>query len=136
MRVKAVVDTNVLVSGIFWKGKPFEILGAWRAKRFALIVSPPILEEYRRVLAEMTRLHPSPVVRLIMELIELHAEMIEPVSLAKQVCTDPDDDKFLEAALAANAHYVISGDKALLRVKKYLTVEILRPSQFLSVISP
>jgi hypothetical protein len=43
--------------------------------------------------------------------------MVEPVSLAGTVCKDPDDDKFLEAAIAADADYIVSGDAALLRLK-------------------
>jgi len=134
MKIEAVVDTNVLISGIFWKGKPFEILRAWQAGQFALVVSPPIMEEYRRVLAEMTSRYALPVISPILELIELHAKMVKPISFGKPICTDPDDDKFLEAAVAADATYVVSGDKALLRIKKYLNVAIVKPAQFLPLL--
>jgi predicted nucleic acid-binding protein len=53
--VKAILDTNVPISGIFWKGTPSEILKAWQEQRFGLAISPPILDEYRRVLEEMTK---------------------------------------------------------------------------------
>lgn len=136
MRIKAVLDTNVLISGIFWTGAPFRILKAWQDRWFTLAISPPILEEYRRVLAEMTRKRPVPVLPRILELIELHAEMVQPTSLAVRVCSDPDDDKFLEAALAADAGYVVSGDAALLRVRIYQGVEIVRPARFLTILAP
>jgi putative PIN family toxin of toxin-antitoxin system len=101
--IKAVLDTNVLISGIFWKGPPFEILKAWQQQRFSLTLSPPILEEYRRVVEEITRRSPSQVIAPIVQLVELHSEMVVPVSFVKTVCSDPDDDKFIEAALAATA---------------------------------
>ena len=53
MTIKAILDTNVIVSDIFWQGSPFEILKAWQKRHFLLAVSLPILNEYRRVLDEL-----------------------------------------------------------------------------------
>lgn len=133
MKIKAVLDTNVLISGIFWKGPPFEILEAWQKRRFLLVISPPILDEYRRVLDEMTKQRPIPVLGSILEIIELRSEMVTPVRFPERVCSDPDDDKFLEAALAARADYVVSGDAALLRIKNHQGIQIVRPRQFLAL---
>jgi putative PIN family toxin of toxin-antitoxin system len=133
--VKAILDTNVVISGIFWKGAPFEVLRAWQKQRFRLAISPPILDEYRRVLHEMIEGRPSPVAVSIIELIEIHSDMVKPVSFARTVCSDPDDDKFLEAAVAASADYVVSGDAALLRLKNHRRVQIVRPAQFLRLLS-
>jgi hypothetical protein len=80
--IKAILDTNIVISGIFWKGVPFEILKAWQEHRFCLALTLPILNEYRRVLDEMTKKHPLPVIGSILEVIELYSEMVEPVSLA------------------------------------------------------
>jgi len=97
--IKAILDTNVVVSGVFWRGAPFEILKIWQKQRFHLVISPPILDEYRRVLDEMTKKHRLPVLGSVLTIIELHSEMVEPVTFVRPVCSDPDDDKFLEAAL-------------------------------------
>jgi predicted nucleic acid-binding protein len=75
-----------------------------------------------------------PVLTSILRIIELHSEMVGPVSFAQPVCSDPDDDKFLEAALAAHAGYVVSGDAALLNVKLYRGIEIVRPARFLTLL--
>ena len=109
MKIKAILDTNVVVSGIFWKGNSSQILKAWQRGEFILAISPPILDEYRRVLVEMTTQHLIPVVTSILKLIELHSEMVEPVSFAKHICSDPDDDKFLEVAVAARADWSLAG---------------------------
>ena len=103
MKLKAVLDTNVLISGVFWKGPPFEILGAWQHGQFSLVISAAILEEYRRVLHEMTRTRRSTVIDPILELIEFHSQIVAPTRFEAPVCDDPDDDKFLEAATAATA---------------------------------
>lgn len=133
--IKAVLDTNVLISGIFWKGPPLKVLTAWQNHRFDLVISRPILTEYRRVLTEMTKKkHPSPAIASIMEIIERHSEIVEPARFAKTVCSDPSDDKFLEAAVAARADYIISGDSALLRLERYHEIEIVKPARFLDLL--
>jgi uncharacterized protein len=133
VKIKAVLDTNVVISGIFWKGAPFEILEAWQKRRFRLLISPHVLDEYRRVLDEMTKQRSIPVLGSILEIIELHSEMVTPVRFPERVCSDPDDDKFLEAALAARADYVVSGDAALLKIKNHRGIQIVRPRQFLAL---
>jgi len=109
--MKAIVDTNVFVSGIFWKGPPHKILLAWQKGRFQLVVSPAILEEYRRVLAELAAKYGGVQYDRILELVELHAEIVAPIEFVRPVCTDPDDDKFLAAALSAGAEHITSGDE-------------------------
>jgi uncharacterized protein len=135
VKIKAILDTNVFISGVFWKGPPFEILKAWQEQRFRLAISLPILDEYRRVLDEFAKKRQMPVLNSVLRVIELHSELVTPVSFSEFVCSDPDDDKFLEAAIAAGAAYVVSGDKALLSVKFYHEVEVIRPSRFLKLLS-
>lgn len=135
MKIKAILDTNVLISGVFWKGPPFEILKAWQEQRFRLAISLPILDEYRRVLDEFAKKRQMPVLNSVLKVIELHSEIVRPVPFSEPVCSDPDDDKFLEAAIAAGADYIVSGDKALLNVKFHHEVEVVRPSRFLKLLS-
>jgi uncharacterized protein len=132
--IKAVVDTNVFISGVFWKGPPFEVLKSWRRGDFRWAVSEPILEEYRRTLDQLIKKRLAVGAQSILAIIESHAEIVEPVAFARQVCSDPDDDKFLEAAVAAHADFVVSGDFALLELKRYREIEIVRPTRFLSIL--
>lgn len=53
--MKIVLDTNVLISGIFFTGPPYQILKAWRDRKFQIILSAEILFEYRRVAEELSR---------------------------------------------------------------------------------
>lgn len=52
----------------------------------------------------------------------------------KGICKDPDDDIFISCALSAKAQYVVSGDKALLDVKRYNKIEIISPAEFIKFI--
>lgn len=135
MSITAILDTNVVVSGIFWKGPPFQILRAWQQQRFRLAVSAVILDEYRRVLNELSEKHASPAADSIMDFIRLRANHVEPVAFKNKVCTDGDDDKFLEAAVAARANYVVSGDAALLRLKAHEGIQVVKPAEFLRLLS-
>ncbi|PWU18600.1 MAG: putative toxin-antitoxin system toxin component, PIN family [Bdellovibrio sp.] len=68
----------------------------------------------------------------VLELVDLHAEVVEAVAFARPVCSDPDDDKFLEAALSAQADYVVTGDKALLAQDGLRGIKVITPRKFLS----
>lgn len=129
--MRVVLDTNVFVSGIFFTGPPYQILKAWQQQRIDIVVSAPILEEYRRVgkkLADQFRgVDLSPVLELVVAM----AVVVEPVELSEPVCDDPDDDKFIACAISGQAQYIVSGDKYLLRLSGYQGVEILTPRQFL-----
>jgi putative PIN family toxin of toxin-antitoxin system len=120
--VKIVLDTNVLVSGIFFSGPPYEILKAWRDGKIQLVISTVILKEYQRVADELAQQFPGVDVSEIMDLLM--------VPLPKPVCSDPEDDKFLACAVASAAKYVITGDKQLLKVSRYGNVCIVNPRRF------
>ena len=52
--MRIVLDTNVLISGIFFSGPPYEILKAWREKRIQFVLSAEIFDEYIRVAEILT----------------------------------------------------------------------------------
>lgn len=128
--MKAILDTNVLISGIFFSGVPYEILAAWRDDKIELIISPEILQEYRRVGEEMERKFPGVEIAHFLELLTIEATMVSAIPLPEAVCTDPDDDKFLACALASKAKVICSGDKALLKTSGYRGIEVLTPRCF------
>jgi uncharacterized protein len=130
--VNVILDTNVFVSGLLFGGVPGRILTAWSDGAIVIVLSPPILEEYRRVGLELARGH-EPLVRAldaILTLFTVHAILVNPPPLAVPVSQDPDDDKFLAAALAGRARVVVSGDKHLLRVSGWQDIDVLKPRQF------
>jgi len=96
--MQVVLDTNVLVSGVFWHGPANRILELWAKDKFEVIVSPDVLVEYRRLLAEMERGKPAGVADAWTVFIAQHATVIHPAGHPR-LCRDPDDDKFLHCAL-------------------------------------
>lgn len=129
--MKVVIDTNVLVSGVFFGGTPARVLEAWRDGSIELVVSPEILEEYRRVGERLAEKFEAVTLGPFLELLATHAEIVEPVSLPRQISRDPADDVFIACAVAGGCRYIISGDKDLLDVASYRKVAIVAPREFL-----
>jgi len=128
--MRIVLDTNVVISGIFWAGPPQTILKKWLGGKVTLLVSAPILAEYRNVLQRVRGKRDfadfSKWDRLLTEL----SEAVEPKQLPG-ICRDPDDDKYLEAAVGGQAQALVSGDKDLLVLKDIHGIPILSPRAFL-----
>ena len=129
--MKVVVDTNVVISGVFFGGMPSRILEVWRDKRIDVVVSPDILEEYRRVGEHLETQFTDVSLAPFLALLLMNAEIIEPPDLPEQVSRDSDDDKFIACALAGGCHVIISGDKDLLEVTGYQGLKVVAPREFL-----
>jgi putative PIN family toxin of toxin-antitoxin system len=128
--VRIVLDTNVFVSGVFLTGPPYQILKAWQQQRLDIVVSAPILDEYRRVGKKLADQFRGVYLNPVLDLVAARAIVIEPGELSEPVCEDPDDDKFIACAISGLAKYIVSGDKHLLRLAGYQGVKILTPRQF------
>ncbi len=130
--MKVVLDTSVLVSGLIFGGTPARILSAWSEGDFTLILSPSILDEYRRVGLELAKGR-EPLLRALDALfvtLAVNAALVNAPPLSPSVCEDHDDDKFLAAALAGASARIVTGDKHLLRLSGWQGIEILTPRQF------
>ena len=93
-------------------------------------ISPEILAEYDRVGTELCRRFPHVDLEPFLELVVALADCVEPQPLPERVSQDPDDDKFLACALAANCKNIVSRDRHLLEVTGYHGIAVVRPRQF------
>jgi putative PIN family toxin of toxin-antitoxin system len=117
--MRVVLDTNVLVSAIFFAGTPARILAGWSDGRFDLLASIDILSEYRRVIVRLSQRFPSVEAQPILDLVLRECRLVEPVPVPATACDDPDDLKFLACAVAGRASCIVSGDRALLRASGF-----------------
>ncbi len=129
--MKIVLDTNVFISGIFFSGPPSIILQAWRDLEIQIILSEEILEEYQRVAEELSSKFPGVDVDQIIELLTIYGEVFETKDISVSVCEDPDDNKFIECAIASNSKLIVSGDKHLLNITGYHDISVLKPRDFI-----
>ncbi|NOQ22973.1 MAG: putative toxin-antitoxin system toxin component, PIN family [Candidatus Aegiribacteria sp.] len=129
--MQVVVDTNVLISAVFFGGKPGQILDAWQKKKIELVISTEILAEYIDVLHRLSAKYPKVDVSQIITLIASFSLIVEARSLEEKVCEDPDDDKFIAAAIAGSSNVIITGDAHLLDVSGYSDIEMIEPAAFI-----
>jgi putative PIN family toxin of toxin-antitoxin system len=92
--MRIILDTNVLISGIFFSGPPFEILDAWKHFQLQIVLTKEILEEYERVAESLSDKFPTIDILPIIELLTIHSHFIDAKDISISACDDPDDDKF------------------------------------------
>lgn len=130
--MKVVLDTNVVLSGIFFGGLPLKILDACIVGAFDLVVSPEIWAEYEATAQDLALRHPSPLMPQMLHLLASSALMVKAPPLPAPLCRDPNDDMFIACCLAASAFCVVSGDKDLHAVTRIPDFLVLTPRQFLA----
>ena len=132
--MRVVIDTNVLVSGIFWSGPPHTLLSVWASGAFVLCASAAVLEEYFEVIDRLAaRCGRDDLARRWKTYLFEHAEILDS-SYEYGGCRDPDDAKFVECAVSADAEYLASGDQDLLTLERVGDVVILSPAKLLAIL--
>jgi uncharacterized protein len=129
--VRAILDTNVFLSGVFFSGPPSQILEAWRDGGLHMVISQEILDEYMRVAKILSVQFPAIDILSIIKLVTVEAEIFPSYTLPEPVCDDPDDDKFLACAITSKCKLIISGDKHLLQVSGFKGINIIKPRNFI-----
>ena len=130
--MRIVLDTNVLMSGIFFAGPPALILAAWAEGRLELLATVEILAEYRRVGSRLSKKYASVDVDPVLDLVVRESRILEPFPVPADACDDKDDIKFLACAISGHATCVVSGDRALLRASGHEGIEVVTPRDFLT----
>ena len=129
--IRVVIDTNVFVSS-FFGGNPRKIIDLWKNGSIVLCLSQEIIEEY---LAVLNRLGLDNT-KEISNLTRLFAEGYNSIFTAKTfklevVKEDVENNKFLECAVALNSKIIVSGDKHLKNIKRYIDIDIMSPREFI-----
>lgn len=132
---RVVVDTNVWISGLLWKGKPHSIILLARSGVIRVVYCESMLTE---LLAKLRDAFDFPLAALNVLEAEIRSlgELVEITESLRVVVDDPDDDKFLECALVGQVPILISGDRHLLSIKSFRSINVMSPSEFLTSISP
>ena len=128
--MKVVLDTNVLISGIFFGGLPRAVLDAWAEGRFQLVISPLIFDEYVRTCERLSESRPGLEFQPILASIIGHGELVPDLTSSLPITTDPDDDKFMLCARDWKA-IIVSGDQHLHHASGWEGVRVMTPHDFL-----
>jgi len=110
MRHVAVFDTNVLFSGVGWKGKPFQCLELARAGTVDGLICQEIASELAEKLKAKLSLSAEDVTETFTDLLSF-LRVVPITNQLKVIAADPDDDMVLECAVVGNATHIVTGDK-------------------------
>jgi len=131
--MRVVIDTNIFVSS-FFGGNPRKIIDLWKNEKITLCLSNAIFDEYIDVLHRIGMKDEDE----LEELLSLFSRGFSILFTTKTpkikiIKDDPDDDKFIECAVALKANAIITGDREILAIKEFMGIKILTPRQFLEI---
>ena len=127
--MKIVVDTNVMISGIFFGGNPQKVLRAIVSNEIVACATTEIIDEYEEIVERMIQKTQGHLNANILTPVLQNLELIEAKSIV-DICRDPDDNKFLGCAKDAKALYIVSGDADLLDLENYEDIDIITAKEF------
>ena len=122
--MRVVIDTNVVISGVFFNGKPRKVILAVARGELEGYASVEILDEYKEIVDEMISRKQGTFKSDVLTAFIKKLNLID-VTTKVSACRDIDDNKFIECAIDINAHYIVSGDKDLLVLKEYGDIPII-----------
>lgn len=130
---KVILDTNIFISALGWKGKPREIFNRIIKGEFELVISTEQVAELSEAMnypklgfTEQQKL------RFLAIVLEI-ANLVEPKEKINIIKEDSDDNIILECAVSSNADYIISGDQHLLKLKEFKGINVVTPKEFLDL---
>lgn len=136
MGTRVVLDTNITVSALGWRGPSHDIVQSCLAHQRNQVLSPDLLTELDRVL-RYPKFHfsDSDILDYLTLLTEA-ADIVRPNFQVALIEADPSDNRVLECALAGFADAIVTGDEHLLDLGEFEKIPILRPKAFLERFSP
>jgi putative PIN family toxin of toxin-antitoxin system len=132
--VRVLLDTNVLISGILFRGVPRTLLERAIRGEFDLVTSAALLDELEDVFVRSFELPPA-LARAVRTELETLAEVVAPADVPA-LSRDPDDDEVLAAAVVGQADAVVTGDQDLLVLETHQTIPIIRPADLVARLKP
>ncbi len=127
--MRILIDTNIVISGLFFHGLPNQLLSELNFEKFNVCINDEIFDEYRTQIDKKVL---KPKYRLDRELRQKFFSSLQSFKKVSdlKVCRDPKDDKFINCAIDAKAIYIVSGDNDLLTLKNFAGVEIVTAREF------
>ena len=135
--LRIVPDTNILVSALILnRGNPRDIFNKFVNGEIIFILSEELLAEFLDVLSrpKFNNIFEQEKIDFI-NLIKEFSEIIIPLEKLDIIKEDSEDNKILEVAIAGKAHYIISGDEHLLKLKEFRGIRIVNAQEFLNIIN-
>jgi uncharacterized protein len=127
---RVTLDTNELISAFNFRGKALELIHRAINGEIEIAISEPILQETIRVLRDKFEWNPYELRALHDSLIKIY-KLVEPQHIPAVVADEPDN-RILECSEEAGSEFIITEDRALLRVKEHAGAKLVRAADFLA----
>lgn len=130
--MRVILDTNVLLTSLLKTSKYRPIFDALLNKKYDLILSHDILQEYVEIIEQKT----NPVIAQNVSELLINLENVHKIEVYYRwllISKDPDDNKFVDCAVAGNVKFVVSNDKhfKILKEIEFPSIEVISSDQFL-----
>lgn len=134
--MKAVLDTNVLISAVITKGHSHQVLVKGFEEEYEMLISPGILKEFRETLMDNPETFHMTLdeIQEETETITYFGNYVLPDEELDEIEADPADNLFLEVAVEGNADFIVSGDPHLHELEKFRGIQIVNPRGFLDIL--
>lgn len=130
--MRILLDTNVHISSIFWRGNSREIINLCIDKNIDIFITEHIFFEIRKVLIRDFKIDEQEVLENTNKIKEF-TTLIIPTEKISYIKEDPDDDKILEGAVEAKVDFIATQDTNLLKLKDFRKIKIIKPDEFLKL---
>lgn len=130
MKPTLVFDTNILISGYLWTGKPRQAIRVVKSGGFRLLYCKESIDELIRVLSIKFGLDSGEIFRIVSD-IHTIGKKTTIVSKDQPISEDITDNLFINLAIDGDARLIVSGDSHLLKLKEYKQIEIITVFEFL-----
>ncbi len=130
---RVVIDTNIIISSVFWRGRPYEVVRRGILEEYQLVTSNAILNEVADKLRNKFHF-PEEGNQQLINILFTHSHLIAPTSKF-EVVRDKNDNKILECAFDGKADFIVTGDPDLLSLKEFKGIKIITAKEFLDKIS-
>jgi len=139
-KLRAVVDTNLFISGLFGKNSlSAKLQDLWINQEFELVTSIEIMKEVSRVLRYpriRQKFHPKDeTLKRFFRLVFRKAVVTKDIYKTDRITDDPSDNKFLACALEGTADYIVSRDQHLRNLKQFHGIKIIDASTFVKKVT-
>ncbi len=131
--MRAVLDTNIFISGIHWAGASGKIIDKWLENKFEIISSAEIVDEIIRTFISFKIPLDFEEILAWASIIVEKSFFVEP-KIRFDIVEDKDDNKFIDSAVEGKADYIITQDNHLLKIKEFRGIKILMPEEFLRLL--
>lgn len=130
--IRILPDTNIIISSVFWRGNPYEVVRRGILGEYQLVISAEILDEVADKLKNKFQF-PEESIRKLMDILMTYCHIVDVISKFDAV-RDKKDNKIIECAFDGKVDYIVTGDPDLLILKEFKEISIVKAKEFLEMI--